>query len=97
MAPAEQLLMIKKIEELPYHEFVQVVTKLIIMPEVQLLARAKMLESLTQVKECHPISYLTIDETLVQFIPKSLPMPENQPAYQELRRLAKNARTKTHF
>lgn len=97
MEPAEQLLMIQKIEELPYHEFVQVVTKLIIMPEVQLLARAKMLESLTRVKECHPISYLTIDETLVQFIPKLLPMPENQPAYQELRRLAEEFENQDAF
>ncbi len=88
MTPADQLRMIQHIEALPYHEFVQVTAKLIVMPEVKLLARAKMLESLTQVKECHPISYLTIDQRLIEVVPKSLPMPETQQAYQELYQLA---------
>lgn len=97
LAPTEQLLLIPKIEELPYHEFVQVVKKLIIMPEVQLLARAKMLESLTQVKECHPISYLTIDQTLIDLVPNSLPMPDKQLSYQELCRLAEEFENQDAF
>lgn len=97
MVPADQLRMIQHIEALPYHELVQVATKLVVMPEVKVLARAKMLESLTQVKECHPVFYLTIDQRLIEVVPKSLPMPEEQQAYQQLRQLAEDYENQDAF
>ncbi|WP_165004917.1 MULTISPECIES: hypothetical protein [unclassified Enterococcus] len=86
--PAQQLLLLNEVEQLPYHEFIQAVKKLIVTPEIHLLARARLLESLVQVKECTKFAYLTIEEKLIDVIPKKLPRPEEQKAFQELCQLA---------
>ncbi len=70
LEPARQLASIDEIEQLPYHEFIQTASKLIVSPEVHILARAKLLETLRQLNECHPVFYLTIEEKLVKVIPK---------------------------
>ncbi|EOS7904944.1 hypothetical protein EAC61_RS07680 [Enterococcus hirae] len=88
MPPAEQLLVVFEIEELPYHELVQTIKKMIILPEIHLLVRAKMLESLVQVKKHQPVVYLTMDQTFIEVIPATLPKPEKQKAYEQLMRLA---------
>lgn len=88
MSQTKQLLFVSKIEELPYHELVQTINKLIIMPEIHLLVRAKMLELLVEVKNNQLISYLTIDKQVIEVIPATLPKPEKQFAYQKLSILA---------
>ncbi|HBH6517746.1 TPA: hypothetical protein KT852_002419, partial [Enterococcus faecium] len=84
LEPARQLASIDEIEQLPYHEFIQTASKLIVSPEVHILARAKLLETLRQLNECHPVFYLTIEEKLVKVIPKDLPKPQQQASYQQL-------------
>ncbi|MGM9902607.1 hypothetical protein A5844_000445 [Enterococcus sp. 10A9_DIV0425] len=82
--PTTQLLLIQLIEQLPYHEFVQTVKKLIVMTNVHGLVRAKLLESLMQVKETNPVAFLTIDGRLIEIVPKNLMKPEQQETYQKL-------------
>lgn len=84
LEPARQLASIDEIEQLPYHEFIQTASKLIVSPEVHILARAKLLETLRQLNECHQVFYLTIEEKLVKVIPKDLPKPQQQASYQQL-------------
>ncbi len=84
MEPARQLSSIEEIEQLPYHEFIQTASKLIVLPEVHILARAKLLETLRQLNECNPVFYLTIEEKLVKVIPKDLPKPQQQSSYRQL-------------
>lgn len=60
MPPAEQLLVVSEIEELPYHELVQTIKKMIILPEIHLLVRAKMLR-VTRASEETPASCLFND------------------------------------
>ncbi|OQO71601.1 hypothetical protein BH747_01865 [Enterococcus villorum] len=88
MSPMEQLVMIQQMEELPYRDLVQTIKKLIIMPKNHLFARAKMLESLVKVKYNQPISYLTIEDQLIEVVPETLPRPDKQLAYQQLMALA---------
>ena len=84
LEPARQLSSIEEIEQLPYHEFIQTASKLIVLPEVHILARAKLLETLRQLNECNPVFYLTIEEKLVKVIPKDLPKPQQQSSYRQL-------------
>nr|WP_242543282.1 hypothetical protein [Enterococcus sp. DIV1094] len=86
--PTTQLSYIQEIEQLPYHEFIQTAKKLIVLKTVHVLVRAKLLESLVQVKEPTPVAYLTIDEELIEVIPKKMVRPEEQTSYQQIKKMA---------
>nr|WP_242542477.1 hypothetical protein [Enterococcus sp. DIV1298c] len=86
--PTTQLSYIQEIEQLPYHEFIQTAKKLIVLKTVHVLVRAKLLESLVQVKEPTPVVYLTIDEELIEVIPKKMVRPEEQTSYQQIKKMA---------
>jgi len=86
--PTTQLSYIQEIEQLPYHEFIQTARKLIVLKTVHVLVRAKLLESLVQVKEAAPVAYLTIEGELIEVIPKKMVRPEEQTSYRRIKQMA---------
>lgn len=88
LCPMEQLKIVQKMEELPYHEYVQTIKKLLVLPEIHLLVRAKLLETLVKLNYNQLISYLTIDHQLTEIYPRTLPKPEEQSVYRQLIMLA---------
>ncbi|EPH96812.1 hypothetical protein D920_01977 [Enterococcus faecalis 13-SD-W-01] len=89
-SPAEQLRLLQVIQQLTYEDLLHRARQYMTTASVHPMVRAKLLELLVQLKTDEPVSFLTIENEKVSLIPKNLLLPEYQPGYLELLRLAED-------